>query len=156
MRTDRDESEKFDPQSIYSTGHPKGRRLLMSIMTCIFAVETHRSGNTRPWNSKCHSRELNFITSNKNKLAEVQAILGEVIPLKNQSVDLTEIQGTIEEISKDKCQRAAEVVSLPVLRLQVSDTDFGYSEGGWACFDGRYMPMLQCFERAAWAIHVRI
>lgn len=54
--------------------------------------------------------ELNFITGNKNKLAEVQAILSGVVPLKSQSLDLTEIQGTIEEISKDKCRRAATIV----------------------------------------------
>lgn len=54
--------------------------------------------------------ELNFITGNKNKLAEVQAILAGVIDLKSQSLDLPEIQGTIEEVSKDKCRRAAEIV----------------------------------------------
>lgn len=56
-------------------------------------------------------RELNFITGNKNKLAEVQAILAPTgVNLKSQSVDLLEIQGTIEEISKDKCRRAADTV----------------------------------------------
>ncbi len=55
-------------------------------------------------------KELNFITTNKNKLAEVRAILSEVVLLRSQSVDLTEIQGTEEEISKDKCRRAAEIV----------------------------------------------
>lgn len=54
--------------------------------------------------------ELNFITGNKNKLSEVQAILDGVIELKSQSLDLPEIQGTIEEVSKDKCKRAAEIV----------------------------------------------
>jgi len=55
-------------------------------------------------------QELNFITGNKNKLSEVQAILDGVIDLKNQNLDLPEIQGTIEEVSKDKCRRAAEIV----------------------------------------------
>lgn len=54
--------------------------------------------------------ELNFITGNKNKLLEVQAILVGIIELKNQSLDLPEIQGTIEEVSRDKCKRAAEIV----------------------------------------------
>ena len=54
--------------------------------------------------------ELNFITGNKNKLTEVQAILDGVIELKNQSLELPEIQGTIEEVSSDKCKRAAEIV----------------------------------------------
>ncbi|KAK5005677.1 nucleoside triphosphate pyrophosphohydrolase ham1, partial [Cryomyces antarcticus] len=53
-------------------------------------------------------RELNFITGNANKLAEVKAILGDTVHLKSQSVDLVEIQGTVEEISTDKCRRAAE------------------------------------------------
>ena len=55
-------------------------------------------------------KELHFITGNKNKLAEVQSILDGIVPLKSQSLDLVEIQGTIEEISKDKCRRAAEQV----------------------------------------------
>lgn len=55
-------------------------------------------------------RELNFITGNRNKLAEVQAILSDVVPLKSQSLDLPEMQGTIEEISLDKCRRAAALV----------------------------------------------
>lgn len=55
--------------------------------------------------------KLNFITGNKNKLAEVRTILGSVINVENQSVDVPEIQGTIEEIAKEKCRHAAEVVS---------------------------------------------
>lgn len=56
-------------------------------------------------------KELNFITGNKHKLAEVSAILGSTVHLRSQSLDLLEIQGTIEEISTDKCKRAAETVS---------------------------------------------
>ena len=55
--------------------------------------------------------ELKFITGNKNKLAEVQAMLGNIVNLQNQSLDLVEIQGTMEAISSDKCRRAAEQVS---------------------------------------------
>ena len=56
--------------------------------------------------------ELNFITGNANKLAEVQAILSSTpVQLQSQNVDLVEIQGTIEEISKDKARRAADAVS---------------------------------------------
>jgi len=53
---------------------------------------------------------LNFITGNSNKLSEVKAILGDAIHVRNQSLDLLEIQGTIEEISKDKCRRAVAAV----------------------------------------------
>lgn len=55
-------------------------------------------------------KELNFITGNAHKLAEVNAILGDTVVLKSKSVDLPELQGTIEDISRDKCQRAADVV----------------------------------------------
>ena len=53
---------------------------------------------------------LNFITSNPNKLREVKAILSDAVDLKSQQLDLTEIQGSIEEISRDKCRRAAAMV----------------------------------------------
>jgi hypothetical protein len=56
--------------------------------------------------------KLNFITGNKNKLIEVRAILGNVIEVDNQAVDVPEIQGTIEEIAKEKARRAAEAVRL--------------------------------------------
>jgi inosine triphosphate pyrophosphatase len=55
--------------------------------------------------------KLNFITGNKNKLSEVRAILGNVIEVDNQEVDVPEIQGTIEQIAKEKARRAAEAVS---------------------------------------------
>lgn len=63
-------------------------------------------------------KHLNFITGNKNKLAEVQAILSGVIELRNQNVDLVEIQGTVEEVTRDKCRRAAEEVS-PIISLNL-------------------------------------
>ncbi|KAL8873424.1 MAG: hypothetical protein Q9174_001099 [Haloplaca sp. 1 TL-2023] len=63
--------------------------------------------------------QLHFITGNPNKLSEVRAILGDIVPLQTRSLDLVEIQGTIEEITKDKCRRAADTVQGPVL---VEDT----------------------------------
>lgn len=54
---------------------------------------------------------LNFITGNKNKLAEASAILGDVVELQSKSLDLVEIQGTSDEIALDKCRRAAAAVS---------------------------------------------
>lgn len=56
-------------------------------------------------------KTLNFITGNKNKLAEVKAILGDTVELQNKAIDLPEIQGTSEQIAKEKCRRAAEIVS---------------------------------------------
>jgi inosine/xanthosine triphosphate pyrophosphatase family protein len=57
-------------------------------------------------------KQLNFITGNKNKLSAVKAILGDTVDLQSQSLDLAEIQGTSEEISADKCRRAADAVGL--------------------------------------------
>ncbi|KAJ6179135.1 hypothetical protein N7519_009596 [Penicillium mononematosum] len=59
--------------------------------------------------------KLNFITGNKNKLLEVRAILGKVIEVDNQEVDVPEIQGTIEDIAKEKARRAAEAINGPAL-----------------------------------------
>ncbi|KAL6404465.1 Ham1 family protein [Ilyonectria robusta] len=64
-------------------------------------------------------KQLNFITGNRNKLSVVKAILGDTVSLQSQSLDLVEIQGTIEEISVDKCRRAADAIKGPVL---VEDT----------------------------------
>ena len=63
--------------------------------------------------------ELNFVTGNANKLAEVKAILepadGSASPaaitVTSRKVDLIEIQAaTMEEVTLDKCRRAVELV----------------------------------------------
>lgn len=59
-------------------------------------------------------KQLNFITGNKNKLREVKAILGDIVDVQSQALDLVEIQGTIEEVSADKARRAADAVRAPV------------------------------------------
>lgn len=41
---------------------------------------------------------LNFITGNANKLAEIRAILGDVVNIESSALDIDEIQGTIEQI----------------------------------------------------------
>lgn len=57
------------------------------------------------------AKTLLFVTSNANKLAEVKAILSTAgITVESKSIEIIEIQGTIEEISKDKARRAAESV----------------------------------------------
>jgi inosine triphosphate pyrophosphatase len=68
-------------------------------------------------------KHLNFITGNKNKLAEVQAILSGVIELRNQNVDLVEIQGTVEDVTKDKARRAAETVRPPPFLIVISTSE---------------------------------
>jgi inosine triphosphate pyrophosphatase len=54
---------------------------------------------------------VNFITGNANKLKEVKAILEPAIRVESQTLDLIEIQGTLEEVTLDKCRRAADLVS---------------------------------------------
>ncbi|KAI0866173.1 inosine triphosphate pyrophosphatase-like protein [Xylaria cubensis] len=65
-------------------------------------------------------REVNFITGNANKLSEVRAILeptGTVV--RSQALDLPEIQGSLEDVTREKCRVAADLVKGPVL---VEDT----------------------------------
>jgi len=59
--------------------------------------------------------KINFITGNKDKVAQVRSIFGSVIELENRAVDIPEIQGTIEEIAKEKARRAAEAVCCSLL-----------------------------------------
>lgn len=70
--------------------------------------------------------ELNFVTGNANKLAEVKAILSPAegaasaagITVSSCKVDLIEIQAaTMEEVTLDKCRRAVELVGSLALPL---------------------------------------
>lgn len=89
--------------------------------------------------------KLNFITGNKNKLAEVRAILGNVIEVDNQAVYISEIQGTIEEIAEEKARRAAEVVfSSPVTFIQVLCVLAHAGIAKWTCPSRRQCARIQC------------
>jgi hypothetical protein len=55
---------------------------------------------------------ITFITGNLNKLREVKEILAGTVDVESKTLDLIEIQGTIEEIIKDKVRRAASEVWL--------------------------------------------
>ncbi|KAK5989707.1 Inosine triphosphate pyrophosphatase [Cladobotryum mycophilum] len=74
--------------------------------------------------TKMEIKQLNFITGNKDKLTVMKAILGDTVNLQSQSLDLVEIQGTIEQISVDKCRRAADAVKGPVL---IEDTSLCFN-----------------------------
>lgn len=65
------------------------------------------------------SRPVTFVTGNAKKLEEVRAILGQSIPFQSLKLDLPELQGEPEEISKEKARLAAVEVNGPVL---VEDT----------------------------------
>ncbi|TMW68799.1 hypothetical protein Poli38472_006267 [Pythium oligandrum] len=69
---------------------------------------------------------LTFVTGNRNKLTEVIAILGADFPyeLRNQAVDLPELQGEPAEIAQEKCRLAAAQVNGPVL---VEDTSLCFN-----------------------------
>ncbi|XP_051129864.1 inosine triphosphate pyrophosphatase isoform X2 [Andrographis paniculata] len=65
------------------------------------------------------SQPVTFVTGNAKKLEEVRAILGNSIPFRSIKLDLPELQGEPEEISKEKARLAAKEVNGPVL---VEDT----------------------------------
>ncbi|KAI5964092.1 HAM1 [Candida pseudojiufengensis] len=76
---------------------------------------------------------ITFVTGNANKLKEVIAILSTSpsnenkvgkFTITNKSIDLDEIQGTIEEVTKHKAESAAKVIGGPVL---VEDTCLGFN-----------------------------
>jgi len=49
-----------------------------------------------------------FVLGNAGKLREVMAYLGDSVPnLTNRKVDLPELQGEPQDISKEKCRLAA-------------------------------------------------
>ncbi|KAL3329229.1 hypothetical protein AABB24_036366 [Solanum stoloniferum] len=64
-------------------------------------------------------RSVTFVTGNAKKLEEVRAILGQSIPFGSLKLDLPELQGEPEDISKEKARIAAKEVNGPVL---VEDT----------------------------------
>ncbi|KAG2230605.1 hypothetical protein INT48_009595 [Thamnidium elegans] len=59
--------------------------------------------------------KLIFVTGNKNKLLEVQAILEGVIDVDSHKVDLPELQGETQEIAKQKCKLASEILNGPCI-----------------------------------------
>ncbi|CAI0552379.1 unnamed protein product [Linum tenue] len=65
------------------------------------------------------ARPVTFVTGNAKKLEEVRAILGQSIPFQSLKLDLPELQGEPEDISKEKARLAAIEVKGPVL---VEDT----------------------------------
>lgn len=67
---------------------------------------------------------ITFVTGNANKLRETTAILG---PLKSHSLDLPELQGTINDIAIAKALAAADAIQGPVI---VEDTALSYDAMG--------------------------
>eukprot|EP00292_Cryptomonas_paramecium_P015929 CAMPEP_0113670362 /NCGR_PEP_ID=MMETSP0038_2-20120614/5096_1 /TAXON_ID=2898 /ORGANISM="Cryptomonas paramecium" /LENGTH=206 /DNA_ID=CAMNT_0000586373 /DNA_START=57 /DNA_END=677 /DNA_ORIENTATION=+ /assembly_acc=CAM_ASM_000170 len=69
-------------------------------------------------------KAVTFVTGNAKKLAEVQKIVGDSIPMMSRSIDLPELQGTPENVSREKCRLAAKEVDGPVL---VEDTSLCFN-----------------------------
>ena len=72
-------------------------------------------------------KTVTFVTGNAKKLEEVRAILGgESLPftLVSQKLDLPELQGEPDEISREKCRLAAQEVGGPVM---VEDTSLCFN-----------------------------
>jgi inosine triphosphate pyrophosphatase len=97
---------------------------------------------------------VNFITGNANKLGEVKAILEPAIQVESQTLDLIEIQGTLEEVTLDKCRRAADLVRIRFLDQE--DFQLTPKQGRRPRPSRRHLPLLQRAERPAGAVHVRL
>ncbi|KAH9610321.1 hypothetical protein KSS87_014384 [Heliosperma pusillum] len=69
-------------------------------------------------------KPVTFVTGNPKKLEEVKAILGQSIPFQSLKLDLPELQGEPEDISREKARLAAIQVNGPVL---VEDTCLCFS-----------------------------
>jgi len=69
-------------------------------------------------------RPVTFVTGNAKKLAEVQQIMGDSIPMVSKKIDLPELQGSPEDVSREKCRLAAREAEGPVL---VEDTSLCFN-----------------------------
>lgn len=88
---------------------------------------------------------LNFITGNANKLAEVRSILSQTgVEVQSQNVDVPELQGTIEEISRAKCEAAAKIVRVMLQYdfARSKHTADVENQGGRASAGGGYVLVL--------------
>lgn len=75
-------------------------------------------------------KSITFVTGNKKKLEEVQAILGDSLPflIVSAKIDLPELQGADPtDVSLEKCKLAAEQVQGPVM---VEDTSLCFNALG--------------------------
>ena len=85
------------------------------------SITPYSSTILEPWIMST-KKKIHFITGNAGKLAEVNAILGPVVDLTNTNVDLIEIQGTVEEVTIDKCRRAADAVGADIIYLALTSS----------------------------------
>lgn len=86
-------------------------------------------------------KEITLITSNTNKLIELEAIFPDDIPLRAQAIDLEEIQGDGDprKIIEDKLRRGHDTIKGPVIVEDVS--------AELACLNGLPGPFIKYFEQ---------
>lgn len=96
---------------------------------------------------------LKFVTGNPNKIIEVNGILSGLIPVEPVALDIPEIQGTLEEIARDKCRRAAQIVRSS-RTVQSDNRANPIVIDQWTRHCGRLRTGVSCFERTPWSIHV--
>lgn len=73
-------------------------------------------------------KQLLFVTGNQKKLEEVKAILeSESISVSSVALDLPELQGEPENISKEKCRLAAAQVGGSEVSIIVEDTSLCFN-----------------------------
>src|SRR3990172_10634819 len=68
--------------------------------------------------------KLYFVTGKKNKLAEVQKIIGDSIKIEAITMDLPELQGTPEQITMEKCKIAYQLLQKPCI---IDDTSLCFN-----------------------------
>lgn len=75
------------------------------------------------------AKPITFVTGNVKKLEELVAILGTTFPYKivNANIELSELQGEIDEICIKKCKEAVKQVNGPVI---VEDTSLCFKAFG--------------------------
>lgn len=105
--------------------------------------EARRSKRRRVGRARGAPRDLTFVTGNAKKLQEVTAILGagdSSIPFRlvSKKIDLPELQGSPEEVSREKCRLAVAEVDGPVI---VEDTSLCFNALGG--LPGVYIKVLQ-------------
>uniref|UniRef100_A0A2P2Q4E4 Inosine triphosphate pyrophosphatase n=1 Tax=Rhizophora mucronata TaxID=61149 RepID=A0A2P2Q4E4_RHIMU len=83
------------------------------------------------------SGPVTFVTGNAKKLEEVRSIIGQAIPFRSLKIDLPELQGEPDHISKQKARLAAEKANGPVL---VEDTCLCFN-----AFEGLPGPYIKWF-----------
>ncbi|XP_018653280.1 putative inosine triphosphate pyrophosphatase (itpase) (inosine triphosphatase) [Schistosoma mansoni] len=88
------------------------------------------------------SRQLTFVTGNPNKLTEFLKIIGEEFAgkVKTVDLDLPEVQGSVEDVSIQKCLSAFKIINGPVL---IEDTALCFK-----ALNGMPGPFIKWFLKA--------